>query len=69
MSKRTFTWLGESITACICNCHVVGSNIKHCFACCDVCYEHYIVAGKIDQVLLDAALERTYAWRKKQNEK
>jgi len=91
MSNKVFTYCGEQFTACSCQCHIVGSPIRHIVACCDLCYSPYIIAKvimkdgtemssedipkgmyreishfgekKLDESLLDKALENAYSDR------
>lgn len=65
MTKRIFHWLGEPITACDCDCHTIGCNIRHIVACCDLCYKEYIIEERVVDVdLLNKALEDHYLWSK-----
>lgn len=65
MTKRIFHWLGEPITACDCDCHVVGWQVLHIVACCDLCYQGYITEERVVDVdLLNKALEDHYLWCK-----
>lgn len=66
MTTKEFTWLDMKITACSCACHKVGLHVRHCIPCCNVCYKKYIVDGKLDEVMLDIALEEHYNWVKEE---
>lgn len=46
---------------CLCPCHEVGTSCMHAIQCCHLCYEKYIVDGKVDFNLLEISILRKIA--------